>query len=262
MSLRLNGVDAGYRRRLVFRNLTLPEIPRGTLVAVIGPNAVGKSTLLKSLAGVQPASGSMMLHEEPLAQGGVDQRVRQVGYLPQTLPQPVPLIAYEIVFSACRSARPDWSRAHIERAIEATFKTLGIHKLALRRLDEMSGGQRQMVGLAQVLVRRTPLLLLDEPTSALDLHWQLNVLNAVRAASDRDGAIALVASHDLNLSLRFCDQVLVLTPDGGAELGRPEAVLTKAMLARTYGIEARVERCSHGYPIVLADNAVTASDYF
>ncbi len=117
----------------------------------------------------------------------------------------------------------------------------------------MSGGQRQMVGLAQVLVRQPGLMLLDEPTSALDLHWQLNVLNAVRAATRHNGAIALVASHDLNLALRFCDQVLVLSPGGKATLGLAEQVLTPALLAHTYGIEARIERCSHGHPIVLAD---------
>ncbi|MBO6852024.1 MAG: ABC transporter ATP-binding protein, partial [Marinobacter sp.] len=137
--------------------------------------------------------------------------------------------------------------------IETVFATLGIRDLALRSLAEMSGGQRQMVVLAQVLVRQPGLMLLDEPTSALDLHWQLNVLNAVHAATWQRGAIALVASHDLNLALRFCDQVLVLSPGGHACLGRPQDTLTPALLARTYGIEARIERCSRGHPIVLAD---------
>ncbi len=257
MSLRLESVSSGYRRRPVFRNLTLPEIPDGSLVAVVGPNAVGKSTLLKSIAGLLPISGSMTLAGDNLAALSARQRIRRIGYLPQPLPQSIPLLAWETVFSACRSARGDWTREDTEEAIEATFDTLGIRQLALRRLSEMSGGQRQMVGLAQVLVRQTPLMLLDEPTSALDLHWQLNVLNAVRAATRNDGSIALVASHDLNLALRFCDRLLVLSPGGGATLGVPEQVLTPELLARTYGIEARIEQCSQGHLIVLADRPLS-----
>src|SRR5690606_37434824 len=125
-----------------------------------------------------------------------------------------------------------------------------------RKLTEMSGGQRQMVGLAQVLVRQPQLLLLDEPTSALDLHWQLNVLETVREATRASGAIALVASHDINLALRFCDQLLVLGPSGLLAQGAPAAVLTSALLRDTYDIEGRVESCSKGFPIVLTDRAV------
>ncbi|HET8850056.1 MAG TPA: ABC transporter ATP-binding protein [Marinobacter sp.] len=261
MSLLLQNVTAGYRRQPVFRDLSLPEVPGGSLVAVVGPNAVGKSTLLKSLAGVLPALGLMALEGHDLSNVSGHERVRRIGYLPQPLPQAIPLVAYETVFSACRAARADWSRAATEQAIERVFTELGIRHLALRRLSEMSGGQRQMVGLAQVLVRETPLLLLDEPTSALDLHWQLNVLNAVRTATTGRNAIALVASHDLNLALRFCDQVLVLEPGGKAQLGPPETVLTPALLARTYGIEARIEQCSRGYPMVLADHALPADVY-
>ena len=259
MTLKLQSVTAGYRNRSVFTGLTLPEIPAGSLVAVVGPNAVGKSTLLKSIAGLLPIAGTMTFAGENLAAMTAHHRIRRVGYLPQPLPQAIPLVAYETVFSACRSARGDWSREETELAIEEIFDTLGIRQLALRRLSEMSGGQRQMVGLAQVLVRQTPLMLLDEPTSALDLHWQLNVLNAVRDATSRTGAIALVASHDLNLALRYCDQILVLSPGGQAVLGTPAQVLTPELLARTYGIEARIERCSWGHPIVLADRPLSAS---
>lgn len=258
MSLKLEQLTAGYQRRPVFRDLTLPVIEPGSLVAVVGPNAVGKSTLLKSIAGLLPVQGRVELNGQELIAMAPARRVHRLGYLPQPLPQAIPLVAYETVLSAFRAARTGWNREQTGQAIERVFDTLGIRSLALRRLSEMSGGQRQMVGLAQVLVRQPKLMLLDEPTSALDLHWQLNVLNAVKAATTSHGAIAMVASHDLNLALRYCDQVLVLAPGGQAVMGKPEQVLTPDLLARTYHIEARLERCSRGHPIVLADRPVIA----
>ena len=113
-----------------------------------------------------------------------------------------------------------------------------------------------MVGLAQGLVRHPKLLLLDEPTSALDLHWQLNVLETIREEATKTGAIGLVASHDLNLALRFCDQLLIVNRDGVLAMGAPVDVLTPENLRLAYGIEGRVEQCSKGYPIVLADRAI------
>ena len=113
-----------------------------------------------------------------------------------------------------------------------------------------------MVGLAQVLVRAPRLLLLDEPTSALDLRWQLQVLQAVRQRVQQQGSVGLVAVHDLNLALRFCQRVLVL--GGGTVLaqGDPAQVLTPALLRQAYGVQARVERCSQGHLLVLADAAL------
>jgi iron complex transport system ATP-binding protein len=250
-------MNIGYRARTVISDINLPDIPPGTLVGVLGPNAVGKSTLLKSLAGINKYSGEVLFNAASLPDLPHAEFIRTLGYLPQTLPQATTLVAYELVFSACRAVRSDLSKADIERSIETVFQRLGIESLALRRLGEMSGGQRQMVGLAQVLVRQPKLLLLDEPTSALDLHWQLNVLETIREEVTRTGAIGLVASHDLNLALRFCDQLLILNKQGVLAMGAAHDVLTPENLRLAYGIEGRVERCSKGYPIVLADRAIS-----
>ena len=236
----LSNFTTGYRKRRVFDQLSLPTLPPGSLVAVLGPNAVGKSTLLKAVAGLQPSSGQMQLNDIDLASLSGAARMRHVGYLPQMLPQATTLVAYEAVLSACRAVRPDLSRAAIEALIERVFDALAIRPLALRPLSELSGGQRQMVGL-------------DEPTSALDLRWQLALIDTVRTVIAERQSVCLMAIHDINLALRFCDQVLLFGNGGLLAAGDPHTVITPDVLHAAYGVESRVEQCSLGRPIVLSD---------
>ncbi|QEA13054.1 ABC transporter ATP-binding protein [Comamonas flocculans] len=262
--LMLQQISTGYARRPVLHDLSLERIAPGTLVALAGPNAVGKSTLLKAIAGLHPVQGRVLLDGIDLARLPPRERLRRVGYLPQALPQASSLVAYEAMLSSLHASRPGLGRSQAEAAIEHTFATLGLKALALRPLNQLSGGQRQMIGLAQVLVRAPRLLLLDEPTSALDLRWQLLVLQAVHALVAQGQTLALMAVHDLNLALRFCQQVVVLGPGRPharmLAAGRPAGVLTPELLRAAYGVQARVERCSRGHPLVLADSALAIPD--
>lgn len=254
--LSISNLSAGYRRRKVLEELQLPELESGTVLGVIGRNGAGKSTLLKTLAGLLSFDGDICLDGELLPNKPRMGVSRRVGYLPQTLPQGTTLIAYESVYSAFRANRSDIPRQRMEALIEQVFDRLGIRHLALRRLNELSGGQRQMIGLAQVLARQPRLLLLDEPTSALDLHWQLSVLEAVRDVARDQGAIALVSIHDINLALRFCDRLMVLADGKLLASGESRSTLTPEVLRQAYGVEARIEYCSQGRPLVLCDSAL------
>ena len=256
MSLRLTQLAAGYAHRPVLHGVDLGPIAPGTLVAVLGPNAVGKSTLLKAIAGLRPSQGAITLGADELGALAPRQRLARVGYMPQALPQPTSLVAYELMTSGLRIGRPEWPARQRERAIEDVMRSLGLLPLALRRLDELSGGQRQMVALAQVIVRMPQLMLLDEPTSALDLRWQLLMLQTVEALAARHGLIALVALHDLNLALRFCQHALVLGEGRVQAAGAPADVLTPELLAHVWGVRARLEHCPQGRPMLLADAAL------
>lgn len=258
--LALHALTAGYPRRMVIRALDLPRVPPGSLVGVLGANAAGKSTLLRAIAGLRPAQGRILLDGVDLNACPPRERLRRVGYLPQALPQASTLVAYEAMLAALHASRPGLGRAQTQALIETVFASLGLTGIALRPLSELSGGQRQMVGLAQVIARESRLLLLDEPTSALDLRWQLQVLHAVRALVDRQRAICLMALHDLNLALRFCDRLLVLGADAVLAAGLPAGEIDAGLLRRAYGVQARIERCSHGYPMVLVDRAVDGAD--
>jgi len=249
--LHIQTLSVRYGRKAIISDFNLPVFNPGSLVAVVGPNGAGKSTLLKGLAGLENASGHVRLGDKELTGLPLRERATQVAYLPQTLPQATSLSAYESVLSLCRAT--DMARSTLESRIERIFDELEITNLALVPLQQLSGGQRQMVGLAQILVRQPPLLLLDEPTSALDLRWQIKVLQATRAQLSQAGSIALMAIHDLNLALRFADQMIVMAPGGLRAVGQPATVMTPEVCRDTYGIEGRIETCSLGHPLVVID---------
>ena len=252
----ISNLSAGYKRRPVVEDLSLSSVAPGSMLGLLGPNASGKSTLLRAIAGLGASSGRVELNGVDLKTVDSRKRVEKIGYLPQSLPPASPLVAYEAVMAACRAVRALDTRT-AEQVVENAFAGLGINHLALERMSRLSGGQRQMVGLAQVVVRTPELLLLDEPTSALDLKWQLAVINTVREILRKTGAIAMIAIHDINLAIRTCDQLAVISEGSLIAFGPTESAISPTVISRAYGVTARVEHCSEGIPFVLVDHAAS-----
>ncbi len=136
------------------------------------------------------------------------------------------------------------------------LRQLGIEHLALSYLDQLSGGQKQLVGLAQSLIRQPNLLLLDEPLSALDLNYQYHVMDLVAKETKRRNIITVVVVHDINIALRHAEHVLMLKQGKLIAQGEPAEVITPESLAEVYGVRGRIERCSQGVPQVLIDGLV------
>jgi iron complex transport system ATP-binding protein len=258
--LKIDGLTVGYTGRAVISNLTLEAFEPGTLTALVGPNAAGKSTLLRGLAGLQKATGSIKLGETDLLRLSLTDYSKHVGYMPQSLPQRVALTVYEAMLSALRTSGGSMSSAEARRIAMETLERLGIGSLAMRGLDELSGGQRQLASLAQAIARKPAVLLLDEPTSALDLAHQHRVMSTVQELGRERGTITIVVLHDIALASRWCERVLILSPRGLAADAAPEIAITPETLAAVYGIEARVERCSRGFVQVLVDGIVCSKD--
>lgn len=255
MSLTIQNYSAGYRGRPVIQGLTLPPIEPGTVSALVGPNGAGKSTLLRSIAGHLPGHGSAKLGQLELDRMVLAERTRHVSFMPQALPQRVALTVLEAVLSALRMspvAGQTIGASQMHHRAMAVLDRIGIAHIAMERLDRLSGGQRQLASLAQAIVREPKLLLLDEPTSALDLRHQVLVMSLVSQFA-AEGRIVVVVLHDLNLAVRWSGGVVVLNAGSLDVAGKPEDAITSELLARVYGVKARVETCSAGRIQVLVD---------
>lgn len=257
-SLVLTAASAGYGRRPVIRDLSLAPLEAGTLTALVGPNAAGKSTLLKALAGLLPLSGSLRLGPLDLTALPREERAAHLGFMPQALPPGVALTVIETVIGALRAAPlrapldGPAARARAARMLDR----LGITHLALEPLDRLSGGQRQLASLAQAVVREPRVLLLDEPTSALDLRHQAVVMGFLKQLAG-EGRVVVAVLHDLTLAARYADQVLVLDQGALAAQGPPADAITSDLLARVYGVSGRVEACSRGTVQVVVDGPLS-----
>lgn len=254
--LEVRGLALRLGSREVLREVSFGPLPRGSFTALLGSNAAGKSTLLRRIAGQLDGPGTVEIMGRPLSGWPQGHRHRPA-HVPQESNMASSLRVLEAVLLAAKQ-QGGWrvQCAELDRVL-AVLRALKIDTLAQRELAALSGGQRQLVSLAQALVREPSLLLLDEPTSALDLKRQFEVLSLLRRMTHEAGMTVLVAIHDLNLAMRFADRIVVLHAGRVAADGVPAEVITPALLARIYGVQARVEPCSQGYPQVIVDAALT-----
>ncbi|KQW41612.1 MULTISPECIES: ABC transporter ATP-binding protein [Pseudomonas] len=250
VTIQLENLGARYGQRTIIHGVTTAAFVGGQVVAVVGPNAAGKSTLFKRMAGLIEGPGQIVLQ-------GSKKGPQGISYMPQGLNASARLTVYESVLLARKQLTPGWVVHDDElKLVDDILAALGITELSFRNLGELSGGQQQLVSIAQTLVREPEILLMDEPTSALDMHRQVQVLGFMRALARKREVIVFIAIHDLNQALRFADQVLVIA-DGTAQGSGPSAeVITESMLRQVYKVEARLERCSRGQPHILIDDIV------
>ena len=252
VALVLEDLGAAYGRRTVLSGFSTDLLKGGSLTAVIGPNAAGKSTLFKRIAGLISGPGTIHLSDA----ANPRQAIR---YMPQDTGGNAVLTVYESVLLAAKQGS-SWRVSDAElRQIDEILAAIDIGDLAFRELGELSGGQRQLVAIAQALVRKPEVLLMDEPTSALDLYRQIEVLAFMQHRARTTGMAVLIALHDLNHALRYCDTTIVVA-DGRMKAAGPTAdVITPAMLREIYRVEARVERCSQGRAMLIVDSTAAGA---
>lgn len=254
--LQVSNIDVFYGRTQRLFGVTLPDLQSGDVLGVLGANAAGKSTLMRTLAGQQAFTGSIRFADAELQRHTSRHWLAKVGFMPQTPPQESALRPFELLFSAARALGLDLSDQALGQRIESLLDRLGLAERAMSPLYSLSGGKRQLVGLALALIRDPDLMLLDEPTSALDLHWRMVVLDLVQERVREKQGIAIAALHDLDLAARYCTQLLMLEQGKVVAAGPVAAVLTPAIIARVFKVDAQVEQGSMGYPRVQVLNAI------
>ena len=241
MTLAARKLDFAYDLTPVLRGVSFAALDGGALTAVIGPNAAGKSTLFRCIAGLVATPGGMLfLDGEDVTTLPRRDRARRICYLPQSYSSNAALTVFEVVLLA---------RMHLGRwrvtdrdaeAVAALLARVGVESLAETYVGELSGGQQQLVSICQALAREPEVFLLDEPTSALDLRHQLEVLELVRSVTRERGCVTLVALHDLNLAARFADRLLLMADGACISEGAPDEVLRRADIAHTYGVQVEL----------------------
>jgi zinc/manganese transport system ATP-binding protein len=241
--------------RLVWQDVTL-RVRRGELVAVLGPNGVGKSTLLRVMLGLLPLSAGdvSVLGETPAAA-----RPR-VGYLPQrrSFDPGLPIRGVDVVRLGIDGHRwgvplpAAWSRRarRVRQRVDELVERVGAGAFAGRPIGACSGGEQQRLLIAQALARDPDLLLLDEPLDSLDLPNQAAVMGLVEGIRRDDGVTVLIVAHDVNPVLPYVDRVVYFA-GGGAAIGRPDEVITTETLTRLFAAPVEVLRASDGRLVVV-----------
>ena len=230
MSLVVSDLGVRYGQRHALAGVSLEAKP-GEVTAIIGPNGSGKSSLIRAIAGLITRQGSVRC--------GADGAAR-IGYMPQDVGSRAALTVLEVVLlGRLRALHLRLTDADLDAA-GAALATLGIEHLASRDLAELSGGQRQLVFLAQVLASEPQILLLDEPISALDIRNQVEVLDTVRRLTRERCLTTLMVLHELSAAARVADRIIVLKEGHVAGDGRPASVLTPQLIGDVFGIEAIV----------------------
>lgn len=252
VSLALQDVGARYGRTDVVSSVTTPPLRGGGLTAVIGPNAAGKSSLFKRIAGLLGGPGTVHVSREDAAEADA-----RITYMPQDTGANAVLSVYESILLAAKQGATSWRVGERDlRRIDTLVSALRIEDIAFRNLGTLSGGQRQLVAIAQGLVRNPDVLLMDEPTSALDLHRQVEVLTFMERLAIERGMTVLIALHDLNHAMRYCRNALVVADGRMVACGETDAIVTPDLLRDVWRVEARIEACSRGTKLVVVDGPV------
>ena len=241
-SLTIENLTLGYGNRNVIEKLDL-TIPPGQVTAIVGANACGKSTLLRSMSRLlAPRTGRVVLDGREVHRTPAKQLARTLGLLPQSPIAPEGITVADLVG---RGRHPHqgmfarWSKED-DTAVAEALDATETAALADRPVDELSGGQRQRVWIAMALAQHTDLLLLDEPTTFLDVSHQIEVLDLLTDLNQQRGTTIVMVLHDLNMAARYSDHLIALADGTLHAAGKPAEVLTEDTVRAVFGLESQV----------------------
>ncbi|MEU0623490.1 ABC transporter ATP-binding protein [Streptomyces rubiginosohelvolus] len=240
--LTAEGLTLGYGDRTVVDSLDL-AVPPGRITVIVGANACGKSTLLRSMSRLlAPRAGRVVLDGKEVHRLPAKELARTLGLLPQSPVAPEGITVSDLVGRGRHPHQGIFSRWNEkdDAAVAAALEATHTEPLAERAVDELSGGQRQRVWIAMALAQQTDLLLLDEPTTFLDASHQIEVLDLLTDLNRSRGTTIVMVLHDLNLAARYADHLIALADGGLHASGTPAEVLTEPTVRAVFDLDSRI----------------------
>ncbi len=252
--LSAENVTLAYDQRVIAEQLSV-EIPDNSFTVIVGPNACGKSTLLRALSRMlKPTEGRVLLDGQVIQSLPAKKVARTLGLLPQSSIAPDGITVGDLVG---RGRYPhqgllrQWS-AEDERVVQESMASTGVAELAERYVDELSGGQRQRVWIAMALAQQTPLLLLDEPTTYLDIQHQIDVLDLCADLHEEHGRTLVAVLHDLNHAARYATHLIALRGGKVIAQGAPNDIVTAELVEEVFAMRCQViDDPETGTPLVV-----------
>ncbi|AHM71999.2 ABC transporter ATP-binding protein [Yersinia hibernica] len=236
--LQAQALTLGYDGKIISENLNV-SIPDGEFTVIVGPNACGKSTLLRALSRLlKPQAGEVILDGKNIASLNTRHVARHLGLLPQSSQAPDGISVLDLV---ARGRYPhqkllqQWTSAD-KLAVSHAMQATGVSELADRSVDALSGGQRQRVWIAMVLAQQTPLLLLDEPTTYLDIAHQIDLLELFSSLNQQHNHTLVAVLHDLNHACRYATHIIAMRDGQVVTQGKPREVITAELVEQVFGM--------------------------
>ena len=232
------------------------------LYCILGPNGVGKSTLIKCINKInKPSAGKVLVDGRDIGEMTSKELSKIMGYVPVGGNDLFSMPVIDAVLIG-RYTQQKWRTTSEDLDIvRRTMKLLGISSLAMHGCNELSAGQHQMVSMARGIVQEAPILLLDEPTANLDVRYQVYIAALLRGMTRKTGMTVVMISHDLNIAARYADGIIMMAPPGVVyATGTPEEVITEKTIGDVYGVSCEVVRDSKNKPHVILDSAMWIDD--
>ena len=242
LKMNLTDIKISYGKSNIIKNIKA-EFHGGKVISLIGPNGTGKTTLLKAIAHLIKYEGDIGV----IGETGYKNFRDSFTYVPQMSVNNINLTVFEIVLlGRVRDLTWKIEKIHLN-AVAEILDELNLSHLSCSKFSSLSGGQKQMVIMAQAMVSKPKILLLDEPTSALDLKHQLQIMETAKKYTKKTGSITVIVLHDIALAARYSDEILLLHEGYSVQQGIPEDVLKEELLEEIYGVELDISKSSRGF---------------